>query len=40
MNRRVPDLRKLQALTGFRPATRLRTVIDDVITEKKAEPPT
>ncbi|HEV2489386.1 MAG TPA: GDP-mannose 4,6-dehydratase [Candidatus Acidoferrales bacterium] len=39
MNRRVPSLEKLQALTGFRPTTTLETIVDRVIEffQKKRE---
>jgi hypothetical protein len=31
MQRRVPDLRKLEAMVGFRPRTPLDEIIQDVI---------
>jgi UDP-glucose 4-epimerase len=36
MPRRVPDVRKLERLTGYRPATPLNETIDDVLAEFRA----
>lgn len=36
MTRRVPDVRKLEAFTGFRPRTPLEQIIRDVIADQKA----
>lgn len=36
MLRRVPDVSKLERVTGFRPRTSLDTIIDDLIVEKRA----
>lgn len=35
MLRRVPDVRKLERFTGFRPRTSLETIISDLIAEKR-----
>jgi UDP-glucose 4-epimerase len=35
MQRRVPDLTRLEKLTGFRPATSLATIIEDVIADQR-----
>jgi UDP-glucose 4-epimerase len=35
MARRLPDVTRLHAVTGFRPATPLETIIADVIAEKR-----
>jgi len=37
MQRRVPDVSKLEKFTGYRPRTDLDQIINDVIAEKKAE---
>jgi len=36
MQRRVPDVRKLERVTGFRPRTPLATIIDDVLKDLRA----
>jgi len=36
MQRRVPDLRKLEKLTGFRPRTPLQTIVADVLADQRA----
>ncbi|HXW17826.1 MAG TPA: hypothetical protein VEJ39_05965, partial [Candidatus Acidoferrales bacterium] len=36
MPRRVPDLEKLESMTGFRPATPLSAIIDRVIAHQTA----
>jgi UDP-glucose 4-epimerase len=36
MQRRVPDLAKLERLTGFRPRTKLAQTIDDVLADQRA----
>ena len=36
MQRRVPDVRKLEACTGFRPRTPLKTIIEDVLADQRA----
>jgi UDP-glucose 4-epimerase len=36
MQRRVPDVRKLEQAVGFRPRTPLRTIIADVVADQKA----
>ncbi len=35
MQRRVPDLRKLEKFTGYRPRTPLATIIDDVLVDQR-----
>jgi len=37
MQRRVPDVRKLERFVGYRPNTSLEQIIEDVIAEKKEE---
>ncbi len=37
MNRRLPDVSKLQAMIGFRPERTLDTIITDIIAEKRSE---
>jgi len=39
MKRRVPDLRRLEALTGFRPRTPLSAIIQDVLADQRARLP-
>ena len=36
MDRRVPDVDKLERVTGFRPATPLATIIADVVADQRA----
>jgi UDP-glucose 4-epimerase len=36
MQRRMPDVSKLERYTGFRPRMPLSTIIDDLIVEKRA----
>jgi UDP-glucose 4-epimerase len=36
MQRRVPDVSKLEKVIGFRPRTSLDQIIDDVIAEQRA----
>src|SRR5690606_16319339 len=35
MQRRVPDVSKLERFTGYRPRTPLEQIIDDVVAEKR-----
>lgn len=37
MQRRVPDLRKLEKFTGYRPRTPLATIIEDVLADQRAQ---
>ena len=37
MLRRVPDVSKLERLTGFRPRTPLSQIIEDVIVDQQAQ---
>jgi UDP-glucose 4-epimerase len=39
MHRRVPDLTRLQQLTGFRPTTTLDQIIEDVVEDKRQNTP-
>jgi len=36
MERRVPDVSKLERVTGFRPTTTLRTIVADVVADQRA----
>jgi UDP-glucose 4-epimerase len=36
MQRRLPDVRKLERVTGFRPTTPLEQIITDVVAEQRA----
>ncbi len=40
MERRVPDIGKIQALTGWHPTKSLMEIIDDVIAHERATLPT
>ena len=37
MPRRVPDVTKLERLTGYRPSTTLNEIVDDVLAEFRAD---
>jgi len=39
MSRRVPDVSKLERVTGFRPQTPLRVIIEDVLADQRGRPP-
>jgi UDP-glucose 4-epimerase len=39
MQRRVPDLTRLERTIGFRPRTPLAEIIRDVVADQRARPP-